>query len=121
MCIGARYTVIISYNLEYPGLTGDQRPDIVLRFQHAGWPELIVVFDAKYRVDGSRNYVRRFGLPGPSQEAINALHRYRDAIVVSSEQRGLERPVVRGAALYPLNASRFAGEFAASPLLAKSP
>ena len=102
-CVSARYTVIVSYNPEYPGLTGDQRPDIVLRFQHEGWPELIVVFDAKYRVDGSQSYVRRFGLPGPPQEAINALHRYRDAIVISNG-RGYERPVVRGAALYPLNA-----------------
>jgi hypothetical protein len=96
--------VIISYNPEYPGLTGNQRPDIVLRFQHAGWPDLVVVFDAKYRLDASDDYRKRFGTAGPPQDAINALHRYRDAIIVDSAERGMHRPVVKGIALFPLSA-----------------
>lgn len=94
--------VTILYNPEYPGLTGNQRPDIVLRFQHQGWPDLVVVFDAKYRLDASDEYRSRFGTAGPPQDAINALHRYRDAIVVDSVERGINRPVVKGIALFPL-------------------
>jgi hypothetical protein len=103
-CIGADRTLVLSYNPEYAGLTGDQRPDIVLRFQHDGWPDLIVVFDAKYRLDASEDYRRRFGTAGPPQDAINVLHRYRDAITVHSIDHGLQRPVVKGAALFPLAA-----------------
>jgi uncharacterized protein len=101
-CVGTDRTVVLSYNPEYAGLTGDQRPDIVLRFQHNSWPDLIIVFDAKYRLDASEEYRKRFGTAGPPQDAINVLHRYRDAIVVDSADRGLQRPVVKGAALFPL-------------------
>lgn len=100
--VGPDRTVIVSYNLDYQGLTGNQRPDIVLRFQHDGWPDLIVVFDAKYRLDASDEYQQRFGTPGPPQDAINALHRYRDAIVTTDTELGLQRPVVKGVALFPL-------------------
>jgi hypothetical protein len=101
-CRDSKRHVIISYNPAFPGLTGDQRPDIVLRIQQPNWPDLIVVFDAKYRLDASDAYLRRFGTVGPPQDAINAIHRYRDAIVVDSTDHGLERPVVKGAALFPL-------------------
>jgi PD-(D/E)XK nuclease superfamily/Domain of unknown function (DUF2357) len=101
-CVGTDRTVVLSYNPEYAGLTGDQRPDIVLRFQHNSWPDLIIVFDAKYRLDASEECRKRFGTAGPPQDAINVLHRYRDAIVVDSADRGLQRPVVKGAALFPL-------------------
>lgn len=104
-CRDSNRYVIISYNPAFPGLTGDQKPDIVLRIQQPGWPDLIVVFDAKYRLDASEAYLRRFGTVGPPQDAINAIHRYRDAIVVDSADRGLERPVVKGAALFPLPCS----------------
>jgi hypothetical protein len=107
--------VTISYNHQYPGLTGAQRPDIVLRIEHANWPSLIVVLDAKYRIDGSERYRNEFGTAGPPQDAVNALHRYRDAIVVESAQRGIERPVVKGAALFPLSADESIG-FATSRL-----
>lgn len=113
--VSGNHRLLISYNPEYPGLTGNQRPDIVLRFQHAGWPDLVVVFDAKYRLDASEDYRRRFGTAGPPQDAINALHRYRDAIIVDSADRGLHRPVVKGIALFPLSAEE-AGEFTSTNL-----
>jgi predicted component of viral defense system (DUF524 family) len=107
--------LLLSYNPSFSGLTGDQRPDVVLRIQQGSWPELIVVFDAKYRLNASEEYVRRFNSVGPPIDAINAIHRYRDAIVVESVERGLQRPVVKGAALFPL-AAEDTGAFEASPL-----
>jgi len=95
--------VILTYNPTYPGLTGDQRPDVVIEMNYPGWPAMFIVLDAKYRVRADSAYVERFGLPGPPSDAINALHRYRDAILLSEMGKGLGRPMVVGAALYPLN------------------
>ena len=44
--VGDGCTISVTYGPEYSGLTGTQRPDIILRFQHDGWPDLIIVFDA---------------------------------------------------------------------------
>lgn len=92
------YTV--SYNRVYPGPTGEQKPDIVIRVSEHGRPDLVIVLDAKYRVDATPEFRTRHGAPGPPIDAINALHRYRDAIV--SDSPTPMRPVVRGAALFPL-------------------
>lgn len=101
--------ITLSYNEPYRGLTGEQKPDIVLRLRHSGWPDLYIIFDAKYRLDASDSFRRRFGCAGPPLDAINALHRYRDAIVVGSQASGtLSRPVVKGAALYPLSVTESA-------------
>jgi predicted component of viral defense system (DUF524 family) len=96
--------LVLSYNPNYPGLTGDQRPDIVLEFREEGWPHIIVVFDAKYRLRSDSEYVATSGSPGPPLDGVNALHRYRDAIVVNSEG-GPGRPTVKGVALFPLPAA----------------
>ncbi|HEY8451852.1 MAG TPA: DUF2357 domain-containing protein [Natronosporangium sp.] len=101
---GAGREVEIRYNPSYPGLTGEQRPDIVITLRQSDWPPLVVVLDAKYRVDASVEYSRTFGCAGPPQDSINALHRYRDAIVFGDVHTGMKRPVVRCAALYPLSA-----------------
>ncbi|MEV4838622.1 DUF2357 domain-containing protein [Nonomuraea sp. NPDC049486] len=105
-CRSGTLDITLSYNEPYRGLTGEQKPDIVLRLRHAGWPDLYVIFDAKYRLDASASFQKRFGCAGPPLDAINVLHRYRDAIVVGSQAGGtLYRPVVKGAALYPLSVS----------------
>lgn len=96
---GTPRTFVVSYNRVYPGQTGDQKPDIVITVVEPNQPDLVVVLDAKYRVDATNDYRKRFGAPGPPIDAINALHRYRDAILT---QLGPYRPVVRGAALFPL-------------------
>jgi len=96
--------LVLYYNPNYPGPTGDQRPDIVLEFRQDGWPRIIVVFDAKYRLRSDPEYVATARSPGPPIEGVNALHRYRDAIVVSSEG-GPGRPTVKGVALFPLPAA----------------
>lgn len=93
-------TFHIAYNRAFPGDTGEQKPDIVIRVEEQGRPDLVVVLDAKYRVDATDQFRKAHGAPGPPIDAINALHRYRDAIV--TKQSELYRPVVRGAALFPL-------------------
>ena len=93
----------IVYNWAFKGLTGQQRPDITLRFIRKDWPDLYVVLDAKYRVDASADMRAQYGIPAPPSDAINALHRYRDAIVVGSGTGRGSRPVVKGVALYPLD------------------
>lgn len=101
-------TLTVRYNRSYRALTGVHAPDIELAFEKADWPELVVLLDAKYRLDSSKEQVDFFGLPSPPQDAIGALHRYRDAIVVDRGQ-GLMRPVVIGAALYPLSVTQSEG------------
>lgn len=99
---GRDLAVTMFNNRTYRGLTGDQRPDIVIEIKRPASPSLFLVLDAKYRLDTSSTYRSRFLVSGPPQEAINALHRYRDAIVVEDEDRGRVRPTVRGVALFPL-------------------
>lgn len=97
---GAQRTFHVAYNRSYPGDTGEQKPDIVIRVEEFGRPDLVIVLDAKYRVDSTDYFRSTHGAPGPPIDAINALHRYRDAIVTN--QPKTYRPVVRGAALFPL-------------------
>ena len=100
---GAQRTLTLSYNRTYDGDTGSQRPDIVLIVHAPNHPELIVTLDAKYRVDASAPFRRRHGAPGPPIDAVNELHRYRDAIVSETDSQTF-RPTVRCAALFPLTA-----------------
>ncbi|MBA1147482.1 DUF2357 domain-containing protein [Ectothiorhodospiraceae bacterium WFHF3C12] len=92
-----------------------QQPDFVLTFSDPHWPTVRLVLDAKYRVETDPDFVDRFGAPSPPPDAINVLHRYRDAIlesrdgedVSSAEGTGRsKRTVVEGAALYPLTADQ---------------
>lgn len=71
--------------------TISQKPDTVLKIEKKGKSGTFnYIFDAKYRidyaVDGS-TYQRKYGYPGPLEEDINTMHRYRDAIVASSGKR----------------------------------
>lgn len=99
-------TFVVSYNRTFPGETGDQKPDIVITVSEPNQPDLVIVLDAKYRVDATTEYRSKFGAPGPPVDAINALHRYRDAIVTKP---CMYRPVVRGAALFPLTVEETSG------------
>jgi predicted component of viral defense system (DUF524 family) len=93
--------LVLYYNPNYRGLTGGQRRDIVLEFREEGWPRIIIVFDAKYRLRSDPTYVAALRSPGPPIDAVNALHRYRDAIALDTSS-GLGRPTVKGVALFPL-------------------
>ncbi|WP_054708846.1 nuclease domain-containing protein [Bacillus sp. JCM 19041] len=65
--------------------TTTQLPDIVLSVTKKGMNQSFnYVFDAKYRIDFAAEesyYGRKYQIPGPMEEDINTMHRYRDAIV----------------------------------------
>lgn len=76
--------------------TVQQKPDSMLRIEKKGKDYLFqYIFDAKYRVDVE-------GEPGPQQDDINTMHRYRDSIV--AEQGGrYERTAFGAYVLFPWN------------------
>lgn len=82
-----------------------QQPDMLITFQDPHWPTLHLLLDAKYRVDGSQEYFKKYGSPGPPEDAINVLHRYRDAILeYDGKNLSQEQPkhsVVQGVAAFP--------------------
>src|SRR3990172_8126861 len=55
---------------------------ILLTLMRPGAPLVQFVIDAKYRLDVSDDYISVFGCAGPPVDAVNALHRYRDAIAL---------------------------------------
>lgn len=64
--------------------TVKQIPDIMLEIEKKGVPYTYnYLFDAKYRIDFQH---REDGtmIPGPMEEDINTMHRYRDALVVKN-------------------------------------
>jgi len=103
---GRRVTLAYTPRLDAPGALLAQRPDLLLTVEAPGRPPRWLVLDAKYRRDDGARYCKRFGAAGPPEEALGALHRYRDAIRPG--------PGVEGAvALYP---HRAGPPFAASRL-----
>ena len=80
-------------------LVTTQKPDVLLEAEFPGGERLIWLFDAKYRIrddDGSVDCV--------PDDAINQMHRYRDALVCNHDTNGLHshsRPVFGAFALYP--------------------
>lgn len=78
-----------------------QRPDVLLTLVHPDWPAVHLVLDAKYRLDVSEEYRARYGSAGPPEDALNAMHRYRDAILYDFDGT-TRRTVVQAAALFPL-------------------
>lgn len=105
--------VIVTYNYQYQRddfTLIPQKPDVLIRFQQSGWPQMILVCDAKYRVDASEDYVQQFKSAGPPPDAINVLHRYRDAILDNEETRRSpgtrkQHVVVQAVAAFPLSDS----------------
>lgn len=93
----------IFYNRPYLSLTGEHRPDISIVVRVGDLPPLMLILDAKYRQEWS---VRGVKGVGPGAEAMNAMHRYRDAVAIEMDQSGATlRPVVKAVALFPANAS----------------
>ncbi|WP_235182896.1 restriction endonuclease-like protein [Gracilibacillus boraciitolerans] len=84
-----------------------QIPDTMLSIEKKGKDyEYQYVFDAKYRIDFALNdttYGRNYdGIPGPMEEDINTMHRYRDSIVVN-EEGPFERKAFGAYVLFPWN------------------
>jgi hypothetical protein len=88
----------VSYNpLMDPIYTTPQRPDAVIEIRAA---DVRIILDAKYRLQFDPEYVRLYGGPGPTEEDINKMHRYRDAVLF---QLGTEfRKASEAVALFPL-------------------
>ncbi|GMK38529.1 hypothetical protein PCCS19_15830 [Paenibacillus sp. CCS19] len=86
-----------------------QRPDNVLTLhKHDGLGQSKVykyVFDAKYRINPAFEgswYHRQYGQPGPEEDDINTMHRYRDSIVY--QEKGsleFERSMFGAYVLFP--------------------
>ncbi|MBT2289057.1 restriction endonuclease-like protein [Paenibacillus albidus] len=88
--------------------TLSQRPDnvLTLKKKDAGTvKEYKYVFDAKYRLNPAyegTSYHRTYGQPGPEEDDINTMHRYRDAIVYQEKGTGeYERSMFGAYVLFP--------------------
>lgn len=91
-------------NLESP--TTIQKPDIVLQLVKTDIPEgkkLTYLFDAKYRID----HRDKNNVDTPPEDAINQMHRYRDAIYYRNyDQNALKKEVIGGYILFPGNGEK---------------
>ncbi len=85
-------------NLVVP--TVPQKPDIVLQLSKDDVQKgmkMTYLFDAKYRIDGKVN-----GVDSPPDDAINQMHRYRDAIYYKeNKDAALKKEVIGGYILFP--------------------
>ena len=85
-------------NLVVP--TVAQKPDIVLQLTKHDLQKdmkMTYLFDAKYRIDGKVN-----GVDTPAEDAINQMHRYRDAIYYKDHSSAeLKKEVIGGYILFP--------------------
>lgn len=104
---GEQFTLF--YNRLSPGdgyVTLPQRPDNVLTLKkNDSVVEYKYIFDAKYRINPAYEgtpYYDRYKIPGPEEEDINTMHRYRDAIVYTSDnQLEYERSMFGAYVLFP--------------------
>ena len=87
--------------------TTEQRPDIVLRLSKKEDAILYTyLFDAKYRIRDT-TIPSHNGVEVPPVDAINQMHRYRDAIYYThSNDEQLKREVIGGYVLYPGNLTK---------------
>jgi hypothetical protein len=80
--------IILTYQ-KYEGKlpTIPQKPDTMLSIEKKGKDySFNYIFDAKYRIDYAQEgsyYKNRYKTPGPMEDDINTMHRYRDSIVAS--------------------------------------
>ena len=85
-------------NLVVP--TVPQKPDIVLQLTKNDLLQgmkMTYLFDAKYRIDGKER-----GVDVPPEDAINQMHRYRDAIYYKDyDAKALKKEVIGGYILFP--------------------
>ncbi len=90
---------IIPHTASY---TVSQQPDIILQLTRRDIKQgikLTYLFDAKYRIENTKNNVDT-----PPDDAINQLHRYRDAIFYKDTTTNqLKKEVIGGYILFPGN------------------
>ncbi len=94
--------LLLVYNRFFNRLpTIAQRPDNVIQLAS---DTTLYIFDAKYRLSFSQQYMRQFGGPGPTVDDVATMHRYRDAVVIpDAGKRGkyLTRVVAGAVVLFP--------------------
>ena len=95
-----------------PGSSSEERPDIVLRltknFGGDNHYKVTYLFDAKYRIQGRYASGESVGVDYPPQDAIDQMHRYRDAIYYRKDRPNseltnepLKKEIVGGYVLFP--------------------
>lgn len=94
----------LTYNRSFINMpTVSQKPDNILKLEKAGSrTEYQYIFDAKYRISVDDEYIHCFGQPGPPEDTINTMHRYRDAIIRQSKN-DIKRDVFGAFVLFPHN------------------
>lgn len=97
--------IVLTYQ-KYEGKlpTIPQKPDTMLSIEKKGKDySFNYIFDAKYRIDYAQEgsyYYNRYKTPGPMEDDINTMHRYRDSIV--AENNGpFERTAFGAYVLFP--------------------
>ena len=101
------------YNRKFNNLpTISQQPDNIVELKKKGATvNNLYVFDAKYRISVEEDYINAFGQPGPPEDTINTMHRYRDALVSNYNQGEFRKNVFGAFVLFPFNnESQFAGK-----------
>lgn len=104
-------------DLNIRSLTTEQRPDIILNIKKPDGEILTYLYDAKYRVWGDRKLDRTKdwyeqdqdmiqdlkGADYPPADAINQMHRYRDAIYygMTNSEKPKSKEVIGGYILFP--------------------
>ncbi|MEH7885136.1 restriction endonuclease-like protein [Bacillus sp. JJ1609] len=82
--------IILAYQKKENRLpTVSQIPDTMLSIEKKGKGyKYHYIFDAKYRIDYAQQdsyYKQKYKTPGPMEDDINTMHRYRDSIVAANE------------------------------------
>ncbi|MBP2073373.1 DUF2357 domain-containing protein [Thermoanaerobacterium butyriciformans] len=99
---GERY--FLAYNNKYGDTaTVAQKPDNALSLEKKGSNvKYNYIFDAKYRICYDNDYLKRYFTPGPEEDDINTMHRYRDAIVYENkDNHNFERMFFGAFVLFP--------------------
>lgn len=93
---GEKIILQYQYTTGQHGPTVTQKPDSMLSIEKQGKDYLFqYIFDAKYRIKVGDNMI-----PGPKEDDINTMHRYRDSIV-AEHNGGYERTAFGAYVLFP--------------------
>lgn len=80
--------IVLTYQKYEKNPTITQIPDTMLSIEKKGKDyKYNYIFDAKYRIDYAQEgsyYKNRYTNPGPMEDDINIMHRYRDSLVVAN-------------------------------------
>ncbi|MEO2075902.1 MAG: restriction endonuclease-like protein [Bacillus sp. (in: firmicutes)] len=98
--------ITLTYQKYEGGLpTIPQKPDTMLSIEKKGKNyKYNYIFDAKYRIDYAQSdsyYQKRYKTPGPMEDDINTMHRYRDSIVAEEIDGPYERTAFGAYVLFP--------------------